>query len=624
MSNMKARSPSSASHRSLLARVSLLATFVLSVVMIILPAFAQPQDKQKNVWVPMEERVKIWDTVAGAHQYAISGNELEAKFTRAGTKWIIIGANAPIVELNKYPNSWPVKGNNIDVLVIPEPISDYKILPFTEPITNSVKSEKMSVVVAPDSYEPASFVIRSGDIDLNNVIVEASDLRRSVSNQERQAGIDVIAKRDVDIRIVKCWYQAGVRHNDVTHKTLTPELLLHDDDLIRVDYNRQVNIIRNFEQLSDAESLKPFFIPRKQNKQVWLTIRVDKKTLPGKYIGDVNVLVGSIVKAKLKLDVEVLPFVLPEPMLDFGVYYLGYLSGRNEPVISSDLKTAGQMKHELQDMKEHGLTNATLFHHLTKSTDSREIMKSWRQLQQALDIRTAVGWGKKPLLYLDWEPTFKDNLTSYKGKIDRILKMTKTSGIDDVYIYGLDEVKGERLLSERPMFEVVHQAGARNFVACNQDFYTYVSDLLDLPVLHGKSNRTFMNDYRKTNKPIWVYSNIGSRVEVPETYRYTYGVGLLKEGFSGALVFAYQAFYWNDFQDTKYRAHTLAYPTQDKPIPTIQWEGWRAGINDIRFLTILKNRKQLSDAWLKEQCFPSASICRKNVIGLLLGSGQKN
>jgi hypothetical protein len=43
---------------------------------------------------------------------------------------------------------------------VPEPITNYKILPFAENIENAVKSDTISITAARDSYEPASFVMQ--------------------------------------------------------------------------------------------------------------------------------------------------------------------------------------------------------------------------------------------------------------------------------------------------------------------------------------------------------------------------------------------------------------------------------------------------------------------------------
>lgn len=79
-------------------------------------------------------------------------------------------------------------------------------------------------------------------------------------------------------------------------------------------------------------------------------------------------------------------------------------------------------------------------------------------------------------------------------------------------------------------------------------------------------------------------------VEEPETYRRNYGLLLWQKDYDGAMDWAYQGGFgsiWNDFDNPNWRDHVFAYPTIDGVIDTIQWEGWREGVNDIRYLTTL-------------------------------------
>jgi hypothetical protein len=47
---------------------------------------------------------------------------------------------------------------------------------------------------------------------------------------------------------------------------------------------------------------------------------------------------------------------------------------------------------------------------------------------------------------------------------------------------------------------------------------------------------------------------------------------------------------WNDFDDPTYRDHVFAYPTFHGVIGTIQWEGFREGVDDVRYLATLLKR----------------------------------
>jgi len=605
-------------------------TFVLTFT-----CLAFSDDKKKDdFWLPMEERVKIWDTVVSEQlslslplpspkPYTVSSNGLEATFEKDGSKWTIVGANAPIVNPTVYPKDWPIKGNDFEVLVIPEPITNYKILPFTDKIENAVKSDTISIIAAPDSYEPASFVIRSGDKDLKNVMIEVTDLKAEIKGKDGKKKTVIIPKENIDIRVVKCWYQAGVAINDTKHKLLTPELLLHDDNVVKVDYDRQINLLRNLNKIEDAEKLKPFDIPERQNKQIWLTAHI-KETFPAaKYTGSIKISAMNHETKKLVFHIEVLPFTLPEPMLEYALYYEGRLSGSDKPVIEAGNKTEKQMEAELEDMKEHGLTNATVWHRVNE--DKSKWDEDWKRLQKTLDIRKKVSWANKPLLYLDWKVSFKEDLNLYKEKIQKIIEIANNNGIKEIYIYGVDE-RIDKQLEElnNTLYKYVHDFGAKNFVAGWIGPFSQYSSNIDLMVVSGISINNNPNmavkiaNLKKGNKIVMSYNSPQAGVEEPETYRNNYGINLIKVGADGALNYAYQTgSCWNDFADKKWRSHTMAYPTVNKPIPTIQWEGWREGVNDVRYLSLLKSQNNFSTSWFEKQFFVSNKVFREDIIKLL-------
>ena len=123
---------------------------------------------------------------------------------------------------------------------------------------------------------------------------------------------------------------------------------------------------------------------------------------------------------------------------------------------------------------------------------------------------------------------------------------------------------------------------------------------------------------KKGNKLVMSYNSPQAGVEEPVTYRNNYGINLIKVGADGAINYAYQTgFCWNDFVSPTFRPHVMAYPTIEKPIPTIQWEGWRQAVNDVRFLTLLKHRNILSEEWMQQHC-PNSKSCKEAAIKTLI------
>ena len=64
----------------------------------------------------------------------------------------------------------------------------------------------------------------------------------------------------------------------------------------------------------------------------------------------------------------------------------------------------------------------------------------------------------------------------------------------------------------------------------------------------------------------------------------------LKAGYDGTMDYAYQHYFghaWNDFDGPEHRDHIFAYPTVDGVIDTAQWEGFREGVDDVRYISTL-------------------------------------
>ena len=45
---------------------------------------------------------------------------------------------------------------------------------------------------------------------------------------------------------------------------------------------------------------------------------------------------------------------------------------------------------------------------------------------------------------------------------------------------------------------------------------------------------------------------------------------------------------WNDFDSKRFRDHCFAYPTANGVVGTIQWEGFREGVDDVRYINTLE------------------------------------
>ncbi|MBU0607979.1 MAG: DUF4091 domain-containing protein, partial [Armatimonadetes bacterium] len=332
----------------------------------------------------------------------------------------------------------------------------------------------------------------------------------------------------------------------------------------------------------DADSLLPLTIPERTLKQFWLRAHVPQNTPAGTYRGDVVVSAAGVAPEHLPLEIVVLPFDLAEPVLEYSIYYRGVLSADGTGSISSERKSEAQYAAEMRDLVAHGVVNPTIYQGFDE-----------KLLTRAFELREAAGMKGKPIMSLGVStgaPRTPAALADLRRRVKQWLDFVTKRGYPGLYVYGIDEASGEALKAERDAFGAVHEAGAKVFVACYKDYFTLVGDLLDLPVWSGRPVPEEAQKAHGVGHRIFNYGNPQCGVEEPETYRRNFGLALWQAGYDGAMDYAYQHSFgheWNDFDNQSYRDHTMAYPAQNGVIGTIQWEGFREGVDDVRYLATL-------------------------------------
>lgn len=536
--------------------------------------------------VSKEEFSQIVKHIAGGKRVKIEGET--ALVSDGDSEWSILGASQRNGNPYERPLAWSLPAENThELLIVDEPISDTSILPFSDPVPNARPGSELNLVAARGEVEAGSFVLRSGSDQLGHVTVEIDEFVSSLGQTK-------IPSANVDIRIVKCWFQAGGRINRTVDgtKRLVPELLLHNPDLVRVDYSNQVNLVKNLSSIEDSERLIAFDQPRQFNQQFWITVHVPGQASPGLYVSTVSVsfdIRSRRETRKIKVQLQVLPFELPEPVVDYAMFYKGQLNASAVPKVSTDRKSPAQMLADFKDMREHGLTNVAIEDDIPSVSST---MSSMNKMEETLVLMRDAGFHPAKMLYVDWELRGSDDRSLYAQKIRNLHAIAKQMGIPELYVYNRDEQEADVLLRGRPSFEIAHEEGAKSFVATSGKSILKMVGLLDAVVLHRKEWRA-TDLARQVGMESWAYNDPQGGEERPFTYRSVYGVQLWVEGFDGVCQYMYQSATdkertgWDDWAHERWRPHTMSYPSLTRPIRTLQWEGWREGIDDVRYLTKL-------------------------------------
>lgn len=459
-------------------------------------------------------------------------------------------------------------------------ITNQKILASRPEIPADVRLKAMKLTAAGDEFESASFAILAAE-ELKDVTINMAPF----SN-----GADEISS--FDVWAIKCWYQPHLDDDQFGPivPTLTSELLLHDDDLVRVDIKAIKQHVRattpdgNEEffditgpnsdlkeayLIDDAPSLLPVTIREWEPKQFWITVYVSPEVPPGEYKSTIRVQPQNAPPQMMPVTLTVLPFRLPPPCLEYSLYYNASAKGDDIPIVSQDYKTDRQLEAEFHDMKAHGVINPN--------------MRDGGNVERYLAIRNKVGMSRDRLFFQHSPHSSSDE------QLRRKMETFKRFGYEEVYLVGFDEATGDRLVKQRSHWERAHSLGFKMFVACNEGFFPLVGDILDAPVFGGRPKPDLAAKVKANGFRIYVYANPQFGQPNPETYRRNYGLALWKAGYSGVMNYAYQhsmtQHMWNDMaagiQDR------VTYATSSGVVGTMAWEGFREAVDDVRYLTLL-------------------------------------
>ncbi|MDP4191827.1 MAG: hypothetical protein Q8858_09705, partial [Bacteroidota bacterium] len=190
---------------------------------------------------------------------------------------------------------------------------------------------KLSARVCRGEFEPLSLFLQP-KAAVNNITFKWTDFSGSGYS---------IPQNQLDVSIVKVWYQSGYK-SDLTEtgviKHLTQEVLVKNDNIIKVDYSAQTNnllVSKNGSSyyinisdpnatfpsdviVKDSSKLQPLSLDGTTNRQIWLTIHVPEDAPSGKYTSQFTISSDQGVIQTFPIEIEVLPFNLDQSRLTYS------------------------------------------------------------------------------------------------------------------------------------------------------------------------------------------------------------------------------------------------------------------------------------------------------------------
>lgn len=505
------------------------------------------------------------------------------------------------------------------LIVYPWEATGYARLTGDSLAGNKKPNEALTVKTALDKYEPISFAVQN--LFAEDIVVQSIDVSGLLSPYG-----DELPASAFDVRVVKSWFSASgantlafVNGLSGPQPELLPELLLKNDALVEVDRDHRINRLNDTDglphdissaaaslpitmQVEDAATLQSFTIPSLEARQLWLTLNTHGAVVPGKYDGDIVVHYskgGVAQQISIPTTIDVLPLRLGDTPLKYSLYYRSQIDGSGTGKLGSDHKTETQYRAELANIQAHGVAYPTQYIGATTGPLVDDYLRIRRDLEMPCDRLYLLG-GMASLKDISVSTAGSNTaaLVSATNDDPRCLEDT------DVYLYGEDEGTGAAFAREKPLMNKVHETvHGKTFVAGRPGAGTALDGALDTLVMVDAADRfgaaEQIAEWTEGNsgRDIFSYGHPNAGVADPYVYRRNFGLYLTQHGFTGAMDYAYQhasaslcaagsgnyCSAWNDADSKEYQDLVFTYPTSSGVIDTVQWEGFREGIDDTRY-----------------------------------------
>jgi len=462
----------------------------------------------------------------------------------------------------------------------------------------------LTTFAAQGEIEPVTFSVRS-DKYLGEVILELSDLR---SGQGR------IPQKDIELKNIKIWPQCRTqdhRHCDQARdKKEIPELLVADNeqDLVAEEPGWNESEKRYYPPTLNKEFRAK--IDKDKTHTFYLRIRVPDNAPAGRYRGKIKFYPQDDPDQfqEIRLNLEVLPFQLPESKKEHLVYFMKTISWNWQP----ERQLSKELYQRYLDLfKESGITGIV-------SPVTEE------SLPWVVSQLKARGFNRSFI----WMPPW--NYYQDQAKLKAGLALIKKNGLEP-YLYGIDEPNQPSKMKQNLEFvKEIHQAGGQASTSiwkecaeamADPDFpiYDQLEDVeptesLDLPIYGGMvgnfdccnyqeparesfeeytTNLIMGSEKKSAAKEFYYHQLWEERIHFSRAF---FGFFLWNNSLDGVVPYGVQSHYvgknnnwhglkfYDDF-DAPVKEHNTIYPSTDGPVLTLQWESFREGIDDVRYLT---------------------------------------
>ncbi len=458
------------------------------------------------------------------------------------------------------------------------PGSQDGIGPFAYPTRSEIGGQLLAFA-APGEHEPVTFGVYAAR-DLKGV-----SARPGALYGPRGAAIK---RWYLDVRTVRLWKQRTSWNSRQYH--VIPELL---------------------------ETRNEVDIPAGTFQQYWVTVRVPGDTIPGLYEGYIRVAEGNeVVVIPIKL--RVVPFVFrPVKNKVWGLWPDTSRWRRHK-------YTDEQILEELADWRSHGITSSLMYplSHGKFSLEEGKLQVDLREFERYMDLYVRVGLrgpvvasfqGLTGLVHRllgqepdDYGPEFADLAVQIVRSVEDLRQ--KKNWPEFVY-HTVDEPGGHAAVQAEAhaTLKILHDAGFRTYTTADITFANEVLDpFLDVRCYSigfcarsAEQAAARRAECEAAGDTYWWYGTgcyTGQEGSVAVN-RHLGGFLLEKSGADGAWAWTFQRpkdSAYDDFDGQAAREQKdacITYPQFEggpPHVPTLQWEGIREGVDDARYVDLLR------------------------------------
>ncbi len=491
-------------------------------------------------------------------------------------------------------------------------MSDRMRLGSTYPVDGRLNGE-LRYVAAQDEFEAASFQLYSF-ADKRNVTLTPSPFVGE--------GGATLPPAVMDIKVVKIWFQNGngwISYFADVGLKLTPELLLYDENMIKVDTAAAANYARlkdergerfvwisaprhlemasTFdpvrEPFEDAKTLQPVALKKDEFKQFFATVHVPKGQKPGVYKGMIAVADGGTHLFDIPVAIRVLPFELPKARTYFDldremiISFMGGISLSKMAALHRCDPATAKLKYEdyLLNLRRHGISHPP-------AVD---------QTEESLKLIQALGFTTKPLFegksFAPWyglnfggRMTF-DNMMAAKAGARQCAEFYQAIlGHTDIHTSYGDEQGTAFVATHRNFHKYYHDYGIKIGCAGHEALlhkggYTYgIHPMGGAPDARDRIRP--WNEIGDTYVGFYAVQHTGP--ENPQFFRRQHGLLGYFSNLSLVNNYEFSMLEWNDLRNDLYKPMVVAMYNRGGVVDTLQWAGFREGVDDMRYATHLK------------------------------------